>query len=56
MAVKKTTKAVKPKVVVAIEDSPAKKELLAYIERLKASSPTGYEKNKEFLTNKLNQL
>lgn len=53
-------KPVKAKVVVAAkvltEDSPAKKELLAFIENLKVENPTAYQKNAINFEKQLNQL
>jgi len=56
MAVKKTKVVAKPKVVVATEDSAAKKEFQIFIDKLKAENPSAYAKNEAQLLTKLNQL
>jgi len=38
------------------EESLAKKELRAFIDKLKESNPAAYAKNEASLTNQLNQL
>ncbi len=45
-----------PKVEVATEESTAKKDFRAFIERLKATNPRAYQKNEAELQTKLNQL
>lgn len=49
-------KATKSEVVVATEDSEAKKQFQVFIERLKAEKPEAYKKNEAELLTKLNQL
>ena len=47
---------VEQETVVAIEESVAKQEFRAFIEKLKVEKPLAYLKNKAELENKLNQL
>lgn len=53
---KVTKKAVKLEVVVATEDSQAKKDFAEFIARLKETKPEAYAKNEAELITKLNQL